>query len=172
MPLGWCDRCKKTILYDSTDDGPHLCGLCKEEWEEFHMAHAKEIEEDKMKATTKVNEKRETKEIDDAPVEVQAPDAPILFIGPDGPHYASYTIQIPIDSKLAEEIFHPAHYIGGRKYEPAKVAYDWGLDFNLGSALKYISRAGRKDGNPVEKDLVKAIAFIIKELEAIQEHKQ
>lgn len=163
MAIGWCERCKKTILYDSTEDGPYLCNLCREEWEEFHMAHAKEIEEDKMRATTKVNEKRETKEID---------DAPILFIRPDGPHYASYTIQIPIDSKLAEEIFHPAHYIDGRKYEPAKVAYDWGLDFNLGSALKYISRAGRKDGNPAENDIVKAIAFLIKELEAINEHKE
>ena len=146
----WCDRCRKPFIGVGSKNELNLCEECIERMKERGLA----------------------RKMEDAPVEVNAPDAPILYIGPDGPHYASYTIQIPIDSKLAEEIFHPAHYIDGRKYEPAKVAYDWGLDFNLGSALKYISRAGRKDGNPVEKDLVKAIAFIIKDLEAIQEHKE
>lgn len=43
----------------------------------------------------------------------------------------------------------PLHYTEGRKYEPKDVIRDWGLNFNLGSALKYIARAGRK-GNTVE----------------------
>ena len=43
----------------------------------------------------------------------------------------------------------PEHYTAGRKYEPKDVIRDWGLNFNLGSALKYIARAGRK-GDPVE----------------------
>mgnify|MGYP003369763276 CR=1 FL=1 len=52
----------------------------------------------------------------------------------------------------------PLHYTAGRKYEPKDVIRDWGLNFNLGSALKYIARAGRK-GNTVE-DLEKAREYL------------
>lgn len=40
----------------------------------------------------------------------------------------------------------PPHYVEGRRYEPRKVAEDWGLvsDAYLYAAFKYISRAGRK----------------------------
>ncbi len=52
----------------------------------------------------------------------------------------------------------PSHYIEGRKYEPIDVIEDWELDFCLGNALKYISRAGRK--NDEIEDLRKAIFYI------------
>lgn len=144
----WCDRCKKPFIGVGSKDYVNLCEECVEQMKELGI----------------------TRKIEDAPVEAHVPRP--IFIGPDGPHYAPTVVQIPIDPELAEEIFHPAHYISGRKYEPAKVAYDWSLDFNLGSALKYISRAGRKDENSAEKDIAKAIAFLIKELEAIKEHKE
>lgn len=146
----WCDRCKEPFVGVRSKNDLNLCEECMELMKECGLARKTEV----------------------APVETHAPDDSILFVGPDGPHYASYTIQIPMDSKVAEKIFHPPHYIDGRMYEPAKVAYDWDLDSNLGAALKYISRAGRKDGNPVENDIAKAIAFLIKELEAIKEHKE
>lgn len=38
----------------------------------------------------------------------------------------------------------PKHYTEGRRFEPKDVIRDWRLNFNLGSALKYIARAGRK----------------------------
>lgn len=60
----------------------------------------------------------------------------------------------------------PSHYTEGRKYEPRKVIYDWGLDFNLGNAVKYISRAGRK--NDAIEDLKKAIQYIEFELEELE----
>lgn len=41
-------------------------------------------------------------------------------------------------------VAHPSHYCEGRRYEPRRVIEDWDLDFYLGNALKYISRAGRK----------------------------
>ena len=44
-------------------------------------------------------------------------------------------------------IEHPAHYCEGRKYEPKDVIRDWELNFNLGNAVKYVSRAGRKENN-------------------------
>lgn len=62
---------------------------------------------------------------------------------------------------------HPAHYAEGRKYEPIKVIRDWGLNFALGNAVKYISRAGRK-GNKIE-DLEKAVFYLNDEIESLKE---
>lgn len=69
--------------------------------------------------------------------------------------------------KMYDSIHKPSHYTRGRKYEPKDVIRDWGLNFNLGSAVKYISRAGRKDD--IVQDLMKAVEFINFEIEAIQE---
>lgn len=69
------------------------------------------------------------------------------------------------NSEIFNTVSHPAHYIAGRKYEPRKVIADWGLNFNLGNAVKYISRAGRK-GNKIE-DLQKAIQYIEFEIEEL-----
>lgn len=66
-------------------------------------------------------------------------------------------------------IVHPSHYTAGRKYEPKDVIRDWDLNFNLGSAVKYISRAGRK-GNKIE-DLEKAMQFLKFEIAALKEEK-
>lgn len=60
----------------------------------------------------------------------------------------------------------PKHYTEGRKFEPKDVIRDWGLNFNLGSALKYIARAGRKDD--IVQDLRKAQEYIEFEIEAIE----
>ena len=60
----------------------------------------------------------------------------------------------------------PLHYTEGRKFEPKDVIRDWGLNFNLGSALKYIARAGIK-GNTVE-DLEKAREYLAFEIEALK----
>lgn len=57
-------------------------------------------------------------------------------------------------------INHPAHYIEGRKYEPIAVIEDWNLSYHLGNALKYISRAGRKDKSAFKQDLEKAIWYL------------
>ena len=66
-----------------------------------------------------------------------------------------------------DPISHPAHYTEGRKYEPKDVIRDWGLNFNLGSATKYLSRAGRKGA--MINDLEKAKTFIQFEIEALAE---
>lgn len=68
-------------------------------------------------------------------------------------------------SKNFDSVHNPSHYTQGRKYEPRKVIYDWGLDFNLGNAVKYISRAGRKE-NKIE-DLKKAIQYIEFEIDEL-----
>ena len=67
---------------------------------------------------------------------------------------------------MSDNIKHPSHYAEGRNYEPKDVIRDWGLNFNLGNAVKYISRAGRKDD--IVQDLKKAQQFIQFEIEAIE----
>lgn len=66
-----------------------------------------------------------------------------------------------------EFINHPAHYAEGRKYEPIDVINDWDLGFNLGNAVKYISRAGRKDPGATLQDLKKARWYIDYELDRL-----
>ena len=68
---------------------------------------------------------------------------------------------------MSDIIKHPSHYTEGRKYEPKDVIRDWGLNFNLGSAVKYISRAGRKDDILI--DLRKARQFLDFEIEALED---
>ncbi len=68
-----------------------------------------------------------------------------------------------------DSVSHPSHYTEGRKYEPRKVIADWELNFNLGNAVKYISRAGRK-GDKIE-DLRKAIQYIEFEIEELEDEK-
>lgn len=80
----------------------------------------------------------------------------------------------------------PAHYVEGRKFEPIEVIEDWKLDYHLGNALKYISRAGRKiEQNPVSgpvtfislgtrkiakiRDLKKAVWYLQREISNLEE---
>lgn len=72
---------------------------------------------------------------------------------------------MPIDDKVA----HPSHYVEGRKYEPKDVIRDWGLNYNLGCVVKYVSRAGRKDD--ILQDLKKARQYLSFEIEALEEEK-
>lgn len=62
---------------------------------------------------------------------------------------------------------HPKHYSADREYEPIDVINDWGLNFNLGNAVKYISRAGRKE-DAIE-DLLKAKFYIEYEIKKLSE---
>lgn len=63
---------------------------------------------------------------------------------------------------------YPEHYKEGRKYEPIEVIEDWQLNYNLGNALKYIARNGRKTGeNPIE-GLRKAIFYLDREIQKLE----
>lgn len=61
-----------------------------------------------------------------------------------------------------DPIDRPSHYAAGRKYEPIDVIEDWELGFNLGNAVKYLSRAGRKED--ALEDLSKAVWYINREI--------
>ena len=66
---------------------------------------------------------------------------------------------------MSDNINHPAHYAEDREIEPIALIEDWDLSFSLGNAIKYISRAGRKDAEKIVEDLKKAIWYINREKE-------
>lgn len=71
---------------------------------------------------------------------------------------------------MSNAVKHPSHYAEGRKYEPKDVIRDWKLNFNLGNAVKYLARAGRKDD--IVQDLKKAQEYIQFEIDAIEEQRK
>lgn len=62
---------------------------------------------------------------------------------------------------------HPHHYnMGNPAYEPYKVISEWGCNFNIGNAIKYLARYKQK-WNPIE-DLEKAKKYIDFEIERLR----
>ena len=65
---------------------------------------------------------------------------------------------------------HPEpHYYSGRKYgySARKVGEDFDLSYNVGTACSYLMRAGKKEGNPAEQDIQKAINHLHFELDKL-----
>jgi hypothetical protein len=60
----------------------------------------------------------------------------------------------------------PEHYRRG-KIEPWDFIESQGLDFFLGNAVKYITRAGHKPGESAKDDLEKAIVYLNKKLASL-----
>jgi hypothetical protein len=59
----------------------------------------------------------------------------------------------------------PSAQVGGNHYQslspqPIEVIEAWGLEYHLACALKYIARAGRKEGVSSKQDLEKAVWYI------------
>ena len=73
--------------------------------------------------------------------------------------------------KITDNVNHPNHYCEGKKYEPWDVIVDWELDYLTGSAVKYLSRAGRKNPDKEVEDLQKAIAYIEKRIKVLESRK-
>lgn len=65
-----------------------------------------------------------------------------------------------------EHVDHPAHYGGDTVYEVIKVLRAWGLtcNFNLGNAVKYLARAGKKEESSDVQDLEKALWYLMDEI--------
>lgn len=62
-----------------------------------------------------------------------------------------------------DAVNHPSHYGGeSNPYEAIKVIEAWRLGFNLGNAVKYVARAGKK-GEALE-DLKKARWYLDREI--------
>lgn len=70
-------------------------------------------------------------------------------------------------NQLYDAVSKPSHYTEGRKYEPKDVIRDWDLNFNLGNAVKYVARAGRKDD--IIQDLKKARQYLDFEIDYLEQ---
>ena len=64
---------------------------------------------------------------------------------------------------MNDNILHPSHYTYG-KIECIDYIIDKEFNFCLGNAIKYITRAGKKENEEYQKDLGKAITYLQFEL--------
>jgi len=76
-------------------------------------------------------------------------------------------------SALCDEVVnHPPHYQAHTGFEAIDIIEAWGLNFNLGNALKYIARAGVKDATKRNEDLQKAMWYLSRELQREDQHER
>lgn len=70
---------------------------------------------------------------------------------------------------MSDNVNHPQHY-GGKDnpFEAIKVIEAWGLNFNIGNTVKYLSRAGKKDQTKFLEDLKKAKWYLEREIENVE----
>ena len=66
---------------------------------------------------------------------------------------------------IDERVNHPKHYLKDSGHEVIDVIRAWELNFELGNAIKYIARSGKKDISKTKEDLEKAIWYIQYHLE-------
>lgn len=78
-----------------------------------------------------------------------------------------------LSNDVDQSVQHPIYYGGADDpYEAIKVIEAWNLGFHLGNTVKYISRAGKKDGNSATQDLKKALFYLNREIELLEKQNQ
>lgn len=74
-----------------------------------------------------------------------------------------------LSNDVDQNVQHPIYYGGSDDpYEAIKVIEAWNLGFHLGNTVKYISRAGKKDGNSATQDLKKALFYLNRKIELLE----
>ena len=66
-----------------------------------------------------------------------------------------------------DNVNHPAHYTDG-KIEVIDFIEDKTLGYHLGNAVKYISRAGKKDPEKTAEDLRKTVWYLNRYIEKLK----
>ena len=62
----------------------------------------------------------------------------------------------------------PSYYTGTKYgYSARRVVEDFSLSYNVGTSVSYLLRAGKKEGNPAEQDIQKAINHLHFELDKL-----
>ena len=67
-----------------------------------------------------------------------------------------------------ENVDHPNHYLKDSGHEVIDAINAWDLNFELGNAIKYIARAGKKDPKKTMEDLNKAKWYIQHQIDRIK----
>ena len=65
-----------------------------------------------------------------------------------------------------DNVNHPSHYTNGN-IEVIDFIEDKNLPYHLGNAVKYISRAGKKDPEKTAEDLQKAVWYLKRYIELL-----
>lgn len=66
------------------------------------------------------------------------------------------------------KIDQPEHYHANKGLAAIDAIEAWELGFHLGNVVKYVARAGRKDGSTKLEDLLKAQWYLAREIEREQ----
>lgn len=74
----------------------------------------------------------------------------------------------PTSPPAHDPVYAPSHYLSGRNITATDCCRDWNLNFFLGNAVKYISRAGRKEGATTLQDLEKAAWYLGAEIQFLK----
>lgn len=87
----------------------------------------------------------------------------------ENPVGSSSSKAVNIETEVDPKVIIPDYY-GGREdpYEVFKVVRAWGSSFFIGTALKYLRRAGKKDPAKRIEDLEKAQEYIRGEIESVK----
>ena len=64
------------------------------------------------------------------------------------------------------QINHPDYYCSNG-FEVADFIEAFNLNFNLGNVVKYVTRAGHKDGETAISDLMKAQTYLLREISRV-----
>lgn len=72
-----------------------------------------------------------------------------------------------VSEKVCDNVNHPSHYNSG-EIEVIDFIEDKELGFHLGNAVKYISRAGRKNPGKTIEDLRKAVWYINRQIQRLE----
>ena len=86
---------------------------------------------------------------------------------PEKPSDKHVDLQKVADEVVHDNVNHPDHYNHG-KIEVVDFIEDQHLGFHLGNAVKYISRAGRKDPARTVEDLRKAAWYLNRQIERLE----
>lgn len=93
-------------------------------------------------------------------------DARLGKNGNDAQQHMLKMINHMIQQAKPDPVNHPNHYTSG-KIEVIDFILDQGLNFCRGNAVKYVSRAGKKDVAKEIEDLKKAIWYIQREIDTL-----
>lgn len=75
-------------------------------------------------------------------------------------------IEVLTKKKEDSTVSTPSHYNNGKGYDVIDFCNDYSLNFNRGSAIKYLARAGKKENEIA--DLKKSIDFIKREIKYLE----
>ncbi len=68
---------------------------------------------------------------------------------------------------MSDAVNRPKHYKFGN-IEVWDAIDDWQLGFSLGNVVKYVARAGKKEGSPEIEDLKKAEQYLLRRIKQLE----